>query len=297
MNLLSIFSDRRLWILIVLIAMVFFIVDLFYLSVRRKKMLAKVNLKKSDSEQDKNHWLQSISGALNKIFSGDEDDIKAKFIAAGFYNGAKYASYFMPVKYGALILGGIAIYLLGLEKHWSSTSYIIYGSLWLLFTLIFPDSFLASRAKNLKHKISGNLPYLLDLMAVCVQTGMTIEAAMQYLSLEMKGFDDDISYLLDKTNDRARIVGMERSLDELQIRVPTTEIQSFVMTLKQSMHHGTSIYQVLSTLSSDMREVQVLELEEKVGKLSSKMSIPLILFIMVPIVILIAAPGVMRMLL
>ncbi|CAM3035837.1 type II secretion system F family protein [Vibrio rarus] len=294
---IPIIYNRQFWIVIIILAVVFLIGDLLYLSIKRKKVLEQVNLRKANSNQENQQWLESLSGVLNKVFSGDENEISAKFIAAGFYNGAKFASYFMPIKYGFLILGSFIIYLLGTEGDWSSTSYIVYGSLWLVFTLIFPDSFLASRAKNLKHKISSNLPYLLDLMAVCVQTGMTIEAAMQYLSQEMKGFDNDISYLLDKTNDRARIVGMEQSLDELAIRVPSNEIQSFVMTLKQSMHHGTSIYQVLSTLSSDMREVQILELEEKVGKLSSKMSIPLILFIMVPIVILIAAPGVMRMLL
>ncbi|MEC8483612.1 MAG: type II secretion system F family protein, partial [Pseudomonadota bacterium] len=48
-------------------------------------------------------------------------------------------------------------------------------------------------------------------------------------------------------------------------------------------------------LSSEIRAVQMLSIEEKIGKLAAKMSVPLILFIMFPIVILIAAPGVMRM--
>ncbi|TOO76471.1 biotin synthase, partial [Vibrio parahaemolyticus] len=52
---------------------------------------------------------------------------------------------------------------------------------------------------------------------------------------------------------------------------------------------------VLSDLAEDMRKVQILTVEEKVGKLSAKMSVPLILFIMFPIVILILAPAVMQM--
>jgi tight adherence protein C len=67
------------------------------------------------------------------------------------------------------------------------------------------------------------------------------------------------------------------------------------MTLKQSLQYGSSIYGVLTTLAGDIRDVQMLTLEEKIGKLAAKMSVPLILFIMIPIVILIAAPGILRM--
>ncbi|MCV5839211.1 type II secretion system F family protein, partial [Escherichia coli] len=60
-----------------------------------------------------------------------------------------------------------------------------------------------------------------------MQTGMTIEAAISYLAKEMKGFDKDISYLLVKTDDRARLVGLETALDELYARVPSNEMRSF----------------------------------------------------------------------
>lgn len=134
-------------------------------------------------------------------------------------------------------------------------------------------------------------------MAVCVQTGMTIEAALVYLAREMYAFDKDLSYQLVRVNERARIVGLAQALDELYLRVYSNEMRSFVITINQSLQFGTSIYNVLITLSNDIREMQLLRIEEKIGKLSAKMSVPLILFIMIPIVILVAAPGVMRMLL
>nr|WP_238409255.1 type II secretion system F family protein [Vibrio navarrensis] len=228
------------------------------------------------------------------MFSSDKHLQQQKMLAAGFYN-AKFATYFMPIKYSLLLLGLAGIYFLSLKTVWLADNLLLFMALWLVISLILPDSYLAIRAKNLSHKISNKLPYLLDLMAVCVQTGMTIEAAISYLAKEMKGFDKDISYLLVKTDDRARLVGLETALDELYARVPSNEMRSFVMTLKQSLQYGSSIYTVLTTLSADIREVQMLQIEEKIGKLAAKMSIPLIVFIMVPIVILIAAPGVMRM--
>lgn len=128
--------------------------------------------------------------------------------------------------------------------------------------------------ESAKREIVESTPYLLDLLAVCVQTGMTIEAAMTYLSKEMSGFDKDLAQLLKNTNDRSRIVGLDKALDELYDRVPTNEMRSFTMTLKQSLHYGTSIYGVLTTLAVDIRDVTMLSMEEKIGKLAAKMSVP-----------------------
>ncbi|QIL86515.1 type II secretion system F family protein [Vibrio sp. HDW18] len=238
--------------------------------------------------------LERLSTTLNRLFSSDKSLQQQKMLAAGFYH-PQLATYFMPLKYTLLVVGAIGIYLLSLQVSWLANQLWLVMALWLVVSLIFPDAYLAMRAKSLSYKISNKLPYLLDLMAVCVQTGMTIEAAISYLAKEMKGFDKDISYLLVRTDDRSRLVGLELALDELYARVPSNEMRSFVMTLKQSLQYGSSIYSVLTTLSADIREVQMLHIEEKIGKLAAKMSIPLIVFIMVPIVILIAAPGVMRM--
>ena len=215
-------------------------------------------------------------------------------MAAGFYN-THFAVYYMPIKYISLFAGGGIIYWLNEQQSWKITDLAVISALWLVAIIIVPDAVLASKAKNLRVKISTKLPYMIDLLAVCVQTGMTIEASMSYLGKEMMSFDKDLGHMLNKTNDRIKIVGIEQALAELHIRVPTNEMRSFVMTLNQSLQYGTSIYTVLTTLSSEIREVQMLGLEEKIGKLSAKMSVPLILFIMFPIVILIAAPGIMRM--
>ncbi|GAM69365.1 type II/IV secretion system protein tadC [Vibrio sp. JCM 19236] len=72
-------------------------------------------------------------------------------------------------------------------------------------------------------------------------------------------------------------------------------MRSFALTLTQNIQYGTSVAPVLSDLAEDFRNEQILVMEEKIGKLAAKMSTPLILFIMFPIVILILAPGITRM--
>lgn len=271
---------------------------LLYLLIRltSRKQFFAAYLSDARDDSPKLALFERLTALFANALSSNQTEIKNKFIAAGFYD-FKYASLYMPFKYLLLVIGCTFIYWIAKVKGLQDSTLIALEASWLVLIIILPDALLAGKAKKLTHKISNQLPYLLDLMAVCVQTGMTIEAAMSYLSKEMAGFDKDLTEVLRKTNDRARIVGLASALDELYLRIPSNEMRSFVMTLKQSLQYGSSIYSVLTTLAGDIREVQMLGLEEKIGKLAAKMSIPLIVFIMVPVVILIAAPGVMRMML
>lgn len=261
--------------------------------LRTKQLTLLTRVKKKNNEKALiTHWLKEKT----VILSSHDVDIKKKLQQAGMIN-TQYAHFIMPFKYAVLALGELGIGGLYLYSYINLTYWVIIAALWGMLVIVFPDVYLQSKIKSRVLRISGQMPYLIDLMAVCVQTGMTIEASLNYLAKEMEGFDKDLTLVLNKLNERSRVIGLEAGLEEMYQQVPSNEMRSFVMTLSQSMHHGSSIYSVLTTLASDIREVQMLELEERIGKLAAKMSVPLIVFIMIPIVILIAAPGVMRLML
>lgn len=262
-------------------------------SARSQSSHAKKWLNASKGEMVEEKQPRSISELALGAITTSQDDIETKFLRAGIYN-TRFASFYMPVKYVVLFSGFSAIYFFKGYISEEVSVLIAILSFWSILVIIAPDSYLNHRAKTYKQNISDQLPYLIDLLAVCVQTGMTIEAAFNYLSKELTSFNKDLGYLMNKTNDRTKIVGLEQALQELHKRVPTSEMRSFVMTINQSLQYGSSIYNVLTTLAADIREVQLLRIEEGVGKLSAKMSVPLILFIMFPIVVLVAVPGVMR---
>ncbi|NLS13785.1 type II secretion system F family protein [Vibrio sp. SM6] len=246
-----------------------------------------------EPQQNEEKPIEIVFNQLLASFATKEDDVKLKLEEAGLQNEF-VAKYYMHIKYGVMLIGLFAIYLVVQRMDLTTNHSIIAMVAWFLFCIIAPDSFLAGRKTKRQYKISSQLPYLLDLMAICVQTGMTLEATLKYLSLELRAFDKDLAKLLAKVDDRANIVGLERALDELYNKVPTSEIRSFVMTLKQSLQYGSSIYSVLTTLAADIRDINMLASEERIGKLAAKMSLPLILFIMMPIVVIILAPAASR---
>ncbi|MGF1691802.1 type II secretion system F family protein [Photobacterium kagoshimensis] len=246
------------------------------------------------SEEVESEARRNFRKAMNKISAENKKEFEHKLEQAGIYNRS-LAIYYLPAKMAAILIAlciCIFIYMSGSEDIEVAMA-SFFGCMALI--IVVPDKLLASKKKAVERNVGRELPYLIDLMAVCVQTGMTLESAMAYLAEEMKGFDKHLAYHIHKTAERARLTGLETALTELAVRINTQEVRSFTFTLLQSLQHGSSIYEVLITLSKDIREVQMLDTEEKIGQLSAKMSIPLILFIMIPIVVLIIAPGVMRL--
>lgn len=138
------------------------------------------------------------------------------------------------------------------------------------------------------------LPYFVDLIAVCVQAGMTVESSVKFIAERSDDLDKNLADLMSHLVRRAEVSGLEEGLMDLYRSMDMTEMRMFCATLQQSVHYGTSLYENLMELSKDIRDMQLLSSEEKIGKLSAKMSVPLILFIMFPITILIAAPGILR---
>ncbi|EGU58805.1 putative Flp pilus assembly protein TadC [Vibrio nigripulchritudo ATCC 27043] len=246
------------------------------------------------STKEEKRQIELMTKVLD-AFSFNHEENRQKLIAAGIYNEFVAKSYYLFkfIPFLLVFLSTLYGFFIGDLEF---TEFFMLSGIALVIFLIGPDAYVAARTrKNIKH-ISSRLPFLLDLMNVCVHTGMTIESSLDFLSKEIATVDENLAYVLRKTTERSRLVGLEKALEEFYEMVPTTEAQSFVMTLTQSLQYGSSVGPVLATLATDIREINMMELEEKIGKMGAKMSIPLIVFIMVPIVVLIAAPGIVRML-
>lgn len=257
------------------------------------------------SRQYYKSWLGLTTGRLHNIrqlldwlvnaLSLPIRDIQKKLLAAGIYNRVVVKAYF-PAKFALAALSALVIFAFGSSLGLIEVSNRLIATLLLsVGWIIIPDIWLEKRRKKLVARVSGSLPYLLELMAACVQTGMTIEASIDYLAQELHDFDRDIAYLMEITASKAKVSGTQKALHDLSKQLPSREMQSFVHTLQQSLRYGNALATALTTQASHLREANILTLEEKVAKLSAKLSIPLILFIMLPLVILMIAPGIMRL--
>ena len=171
-----------------------------------------------------------------------------------------------------------------------SVPMILIFALVILVPSILTNTILKGKIK----KIMTDMPGFIDLVAVNVQTGITIDASLKQVASDFRKLNPDLTHVMLRIIRKAELTGLSSALQDLAVSLPTTEIRMFCTVLQQSINFGSSMYPQLIQLSADIRELQLLTMEEKLGTLSAKMSVPLILFIMFPIIILILAPGVMR---
>lgn len=183
-------------------------------------------------------------------------------------------------------------YLFNLDKSINDIALVLLFI--LVLTILIPGILTGSILKSKIKSIMVDLPAFIDLVAVSLQTGSGIDRALKQVSADFKTLNPDLSVVMSRIIRKAEISGLSVALTDLAVSLPTREVKMFCTTLQQSLNFGSSVYSQLVQLSADIRELQLLTIEEKLGTLAAKMSVPLILFIMFPIIILILAPGAMR---
>ncbi len=86
------------------------------------------------------------------------------------------------------------------------------------------------------------------------------------------------------------------ALEHLSQRTGVVEIENIVIALSQAEKYGSPIAPTMRLIASDSRQYQYLKLEERVGKIPAKMSMPVVVLVMLPVVVLIVAPTVIALL-
>ncbi len=165
-----------------------------------------------------------------------------------------------------------------------------------ILVIIIPD-FLVKRQTARKIKmVSRDLPLVIDMMAIMVRSGMTVESSFRYLSTRVKPINKDIAAILERACLMMDVNGIELSIDLIQREVPSKEVRMFCVTLRRSISYGNSIYEALLDLSTEMRDMQRLTIEEKIAALAAKLTIPTMLFFLAPVLAIIAGPVFMNIL-
>ncbi|KGD75060.1 hypothetical protein HA49_07260 [Tatumella morbirosei] len=202
-------------------------------------------------------------------------------------------AYKMLMSLGMFLLIMLAGKLTG--QSLSRESLLMAAMISLVTTIILPGTLRSLFVKRRVKVLSSELPWMIELLAISVQCGMTIEQSFRFLSDKMSGINPDFVPFINRLVRRTEVSGLSSALDHFYRELPSAETRMFCAMLQQSLQYGSSMYEQLTELAREIREVQLLATEEKIGQLGAKMSVPLILFFMFPVIIIVAAPGVMRL--
>jgi tight adherence protein C len=151
------------------------------------------------------------------------------------------------------------------------------GSLLAALGLFLPTVYIQARADRRKEEIVNGFPDCLDLLLVCVESGLGLEAAMDRVGREMVMSHPRVAELLSLTTLQLRAgASREEAFRKLADASAVDEIRSFTTLLIQSDKLGTSISTTLRIYAAEMREKRRMRAEEKAHRLPVLISIPLV---------------------
>jgi tight adherence protein C len=164
-----------------------------------------------------------------------------------------------------------------------------------VFGFYLPDIWLKIRTANRKDKITRGFPDALDLLVVCVEAGMGLDAAINRVAEEISLSNKILSDELKVLNLELRAGKPRRdALQDLAVRTGLEDVSSLVTLLIQTDKFGTSIARALRVHSDSMRTARFQRAEELAAKLPVKLLIPLIFFIFPSLFVVIIGPAGIR---
>ena len=161
--------------------------------------------------------------------------------------------------------------------------------------LYMPNLYISAKASRRQEAIVHGFPDALDLMLVCVEAGLGLEAAMDRVGRELSVSHPLVSAALGKVvlelrAGRSRQDALRRMADEVDV----DEIRSFATLLIQSDQLGSSVGQTLRVYASEMREKRRMRAEEKAYRLPVLLSVPLVACMLPVMIGVLMLPAVVR---
>jgi tight adherence protein C len=158
-----------------------------------------------------------------------------------------------------------------------------------------PEVFLSNQISKRQTSIRGAWPDALDLLLICVESGMSIEAAFRRVSQEVGSQSVALAEELTLTTAELSYLPDRRvAYENLAARTGMEPVKNVTTALVQAERYGTPLGQALRVLAQESRDVRMNEAEKKAAALPPKLTVPMILFFLPVLFIVILTPAIIQ---
>jgi len=224
--------------------------------------------------------------------TADDAASQEKLVQAGFDTPTAPATFFFARVVSFVILPVLAL------AFGPRTSFFVYA-LSIAFAVfagwIIPMGFLDRLVRQRQERIRRSVPDALDLMVVCVEAGVSLDAAILRVSREIRLGHTDLAHELSVVNRKTNAgIPRDTALRSLWQRTGVEELRTLVSSMIQSEKWGTSIATVLRVSAETLRRKRRQVAEKKAKQAPLKMTFPLVLFILPALFIVIMGPALVQ---
>lgn len=271
------------------------------LNERREQLKAGISASTSKRraklvrQNDTTDKLRSFLSSLKVLQDEQVQVAQRKLLQAG----VRSKDYAYAVIFGRMVLpiivGGLMVFLVyGTELFADWSAIKAYGLVAGSFIAAYkgPDIYLKNKIDKRSAAIRKGVPDALDLLVICAEAGLTVDAAFGRVAKELgKAYPElgdefsltaiELGFLTDR----------RMAFENMALRIDLDSIRGVVTTMIQTEKYGTPLASALRVLSAEFRNERMMRAEEKAARLPAIMTVPLILFILPVLFIVILGPA------
>ena len=272
------------------------------LNERREQLKAGIvasTSKRRKSITNKNEVADKVRGVLSSLKMLQDEQVEkaqAELMQAGIRSKdlafvVIFARFVLPI-----VLGGVdrssVVYVVDCFPDWGAFKKygLVAGT--LILTYKAPDLWLKNKIHKRTHAIRKGLPDALDLLVICAEAGLTVDAAFGRVARELGKAYPELGDEFALTSIELGFLTDRRSaFENLAKRIDLDAVRGVVTTMIQTEKYGTPLASALRVLSAEFRNERMMRAEEKAARLPAIMTVPLILFILPVLFIVILGPA------
>ena len=223
--------------------------------------------------------------------AGETKQLRRQLLQAGYLDPRAPAYFFLARAALAVVLALAAFFLMPMVLVPESS--MRWPSVWLggILGYFAPSIYLSRRIAGLQVEHRSGFPDFMDLLVVCADAGLSMEAALDRVGRELADSYRSLSANVHMATLEMRAGRtLSETLDHLADRLGLEEARSFATLLQQSEKLGSSLTEALRVYSDDMRHKRLSRAEEKAYSLPAKLSVPLTMCVFPVVIIVIMLP-------
>lgn len=157
-----------------------------------------------------------------------------------------------------------------------------------------PDVLIRNKIAKRAHRMELGLPDALDLLVICAEAGLSLDASLVRVSRELEATWPELSEEFGITAaELTYLPDRKQAFDNLNARTNMAAVRGVVNTLLQTAKFGTPLAQSLRILAAEYREARITRAEEKAARLPAMLTVPMILFILPTLFIVLLGPAIL----
>jgi len=262
---------------------------------RERERMAQGN--KVALRQSPKAYMKTIVENFNLSKWVGQEQARTMLVQAGYRGQAPYVTYLffrmvMPV---AMLLASLFYVFVVIQLDQPTMIKIGIGIGAAYFGMLSPNLFLKNKIQRRQVSIKRAFPDALDLLLICIESGMSVEASFQKVSEEVGTQSIPLAEELTLTTaELSYLPDRRQAYDNLAQRTGLEGVKSVCLALQQAERYGTPLGATMRVLSQESRDARMSEAEKRAAALPPKLTVPMILFFLPVLFVVILGPAAIK---